>query len=140
VNMQVFGPSDENNVAVAKKFYEAVLIGDWEGVEKCIAKNVVVHEAEGLPYRGEHIGLHGLQSLLGTLAGYWDNMNIELNSLMAGSGVTVGLLIFTGRAKATGKDITMPIAEVSEFENGLISHIRPYYFDTKAMSDALGGA
>lgn len=63
-----------------------------------------------MPYRGEHVGLYGLRNLLGTLASYWDNMNIELKSLTVGSGFTVGLLIFTRRVKATGKDITMPIA------------------------------
>lgn len=34
MNKQIYGPSDEKNVAVAQRFYETVLIGDWEGVEK----------------------------------------------------------------------------------------------------------
>lgn len=133
-------PSDQANAAVAKKFYEAVLSSDWGGIEKCISKNFILEEAEGVPYRGFYHGLAGLKEVLGKLYDYWGNeLEIEINGITAGSGYVVSLITLSGRTnKATGKKFSMPLAEVSKFENNLIARISPYYWDTKALCDPLG--
>jgi hypothetical protein len=64
-------------------------------------------------------------------------LNIEVKAITSGDGYIVGILQFRGISKSTGKQISMPIAEISEFDNGLISSIRPVYRDTKTLSEAI---
>lgn len=129
---------DQKNAQVMRKFYGAIFASDWAGVEKVVTKNLMVYEADGLPYRGEYRGVEALKSLFARVVGYWDDLNIEIKAITSGGGYAVGVLQFSGTAKASGKKISMPIAEISEFENGLISSIKPVYWDTKTISEAIG--
>ena len=130
--------TDQSHRDTMKRFYEAIFIGDWPGVERCVVKDLVVFEAAGLPYRGQHHGTAGLQSLFAQVVGYWENLKIEPHGITAGDGYAVGLLQFSGTSKATGKKISMLIAEVTEFRDGLIASIKPVYWDTKTLVDAMG--
>lgn len=134
------GQSKENagRIKTARDFYQSILVtGDWDGVARCLVPDFTVYEAEGLPYGGTYRGIESLKSLLGTLSGHWDNLKIELRDIAAGDSVTVGVLQFSGRAKATGRELTFPIVEMLEFKGDLISTIRPVYWDTKTLSEAL---
>lgn len=127
-----------SNKATVQKFYQAIFSGDWAGVEKCLSSNFVVYEADGLPYGGKYHGIVELKELFGRVAGYWNDLKIESKGLTSGDGYVVGILEFSGTSKSTGKQVSMPIAEIVEFENGLISSIKPVYWDTKALCEAIG--
>lgn len=128
---------DKLHAQVMKRFYDAIFSNDWAGVEKVVSKNLIVYEADGLPYRGEYRGIDELKALFGRVVGYWDDLNIEVKAITSGDGYVVGVLQFSGVSKATGRKISMPIAEISEFENGLISSIKPVYWDTKTISETI---
>jgi ketosteroid isomerase-like protein len=128
---------DQANVAVMRRFYDAVFSGDWAGVEKQVSKNLLVREADGMPYRGEYHGIEGLKTVFAKVVSYWDNLNIEVKAITSGGGYVVGVLQFSGTSKSTGKKISMPIAEITRFDSGLISSIEPVYWDTKAICDAV---
>lgn len=128
---------DKLHAQVMKRFYDAIFSNDWAGVEKVVSKNLIVYEADGLPYRGEYCGIDELKALFGRVVGYWDDLNIEVKAITSGDGYVVGVLQFSGVSKATGRKISMPIAEISEFENGLISSIKPVYWDTKTISETI---
>jgi ketosteroid isomerase-like protein len=130
---------DKANAATMKHFYDAVFAGDWAGVGKLASKDLVVHEADGMPYRGTYHGIEGLMDVFGKVVGYWDDLNIEVKAITAGAGHVVGVLQFSGTSKSTGQKISMPIAEITEFDaQGLIASIKPVYWDTKAISEAVG--
>lgn len=128
---------DKANAETMQRFYGAIFANDWEGVEKVVSKNLTVYEADGLPYRGEYHGIGELKTLFAQVVGHWDDLNIEVKAITSGGGYVVGVLQFSGTSKATGKKISMPLAEITEFENGLISSIKPVYWDTKAISEAI---
>lgn len=129
---------DKVNTETMQRFYDAIFANDWEGVEKVVSKNLTVYEAEGLPYGGEYRGIAGLQGLFAQVVGYWNDLSIEIKAVTSGGGYVVGVLQFSGASKATGKKVSMPIAEIAEFENGLIASIKPIYWDTKTISEAIG--
>ena len=129
---------DQANLALVQKFYGAIFKGDWGGVEQCVSEDIVVYEAQGLPYGGEYHGIQALQELFAQVVSYWDDLNIEIKGVTAGDGYVVGVLQFSGSSKGTGQKISMPIAEISEFQNGRIASIKPVYWDTKTLSAALG--
>lgn len=129
---------DQANLAVVQAFYASIFIGDWAGVQKCLSKNFEVLEADSLPYGGRYVGLEALQGLFGQVVSYWDDLKIEPQGLTSGDGYVIGLLQFSGTSKRTGQKVSMPIAEVVDFEDGLISRIRPIYWDTKTLSEAIG--
>ena len=129
---------DQSNAVVMQKFYDAIFSGDWAGVAKVVSKNLTVYEADGLPYRGEYHGVEALKALFAKVQGYWEDLNIEVKAITCGGGYVVGVLQFSGTAKASGKKVSFPIAEISEFEDGLISSIKPVYWDTKLISELVG--
>lgn len=128
---------DKSNAEVMKRFYEAVFSGNWDGVAKTVSKDLIVYEADGLPYHGEYRGMAGLQEVFGKVVGYWDDLNIDIKGVTCGDGYVVGVLQFSGTSKSTGKKISMPIAEISEFKNDVIATIKPVYWDTKAIAVAV---
>jgi ketosteroid isomerase-like protein len=121
-----------------RKFYDAIFAGDWAGVEKCVSKKLIVYEADGLPYRGQYRGIEELKALFGQVVSYWSDLKFEVKGITGGDGYVVGVLEFGGTSKSTGRKISMPIAEVSEFEDGVIASIKPVYWDTKTIADAIG--
>jgi len=133
----VSAEQDKANAETMKRFYDAIFANDWEGVEQVVSKNLTVYEADGLPYRGEYRGIGELKALFARVLSYWNDLNIEVKAVTSGGGYVVGVLQFSGTSKATGKKISMPIAEISEFESGLISSIKPVYWDTKTISEVI---
>lgn len=130
---------DQANVSTLKAFYDAIFSNDWAAVERLVTSDLVVYEADGLPYRGEYHGLAALQSLFATVVSYWDDLKIEIQAITAGDGYAIGLLQFQGRSKTQGTAVSMPIAEVTQFKQGRISSIRPIYWDTWLVSQATAG-
>jgi ketosteroid isomerase-like protein len=129
---------DAANAAVMRQFYDAIFANDWAGVERHVVPDLVVYEADGMPYRGEYHGIEALKGLFAAVVGYWDDLKIDVKAITSGGGYVVGLLQFSGKSKSTGTEISMPIAEITEFRDGRISSIKPAYWDTKTISAAIG--
>lgn len=51
----------KENIEVVQKLFEAVERRDLAGVLAAYDENIVIREAEGLPYGGEYHGLEGAQ-------------------------------------------------------------------------------
>ncbi|SDA50882.1 Ketosteroid isomerase-related protein [Pseudomonas sp. NFACC15-1] len=130
---------DENiaNASTLRAFYDAIFTNDWAAVERVVAADLVVHEAEGLPYGGVYHGIDQLQSLFGQVVSYWDELKINVIAVTAGDSYAIGLLQFSGRSKARGVAVSMPVSEVTQFKDGRICSIRPIYWDTKLISEAV---
>lgn len=136
--VQTSPSTDQANRALVESFYGAIFSGDWAGVQKCLTSDFEVLEADSLPYAGRHVGLEALQALFGQVVSYWDDLKIEPHGITSGDGYVIGLLQFSGTGKKTGTKVSMLIAEVLDIQDGLIRRIRPVYWDTKALRDAMG--
>jgi ketosteroid isomerase-like protein len=105
-------------------------------MKKIMAKDAVYNQAEGLPYGGTYIGFDQLVTMFQKAQGYFD-LTIEKAPVYYTNPATNGVFIYFWihvKSKKSGKEISMPISEYYEVKDGLITHIRPYYFDTKTFS------
>jgi ketosteroid isomerase-like protein len=124
------------NLAVARQFIDAFEREDHAAVLGLLHPDLVVHEAESLPYPGDHRGLDGFAELLKTLLRNYELKFVSATLHDAGEAVVCEMTIrLTGRA--TGKTLEMPMLELYRFTDRRISDIDVYYKDTKAVADLL---
>jgi hypothetical protein len=134
-NLDTVGISEPERIAA--KYFECLFVTrDFATMKKIMAKDAVYNQAEGLPYGGTYIGFDELVKMFQKAGGYFD-LQIEKNPVYYTNPATNGVFIYFWikcKSKKSGKEISMPISEYYEVNNGLITHIRPYYFDTKSFS------
>ncbi|KRA31089.1 hypothetical protein ASD81_16520 [Nocardioides sp. Root614] len=119
------------------QFYNAALSKDLVAIAAILHPNVIVHEASSLPYGGAHEGRDNVLILLAML---FDGIPLELvvrsEVLISGSRAAAFLEVPFG-FDDSANPISMPVVETFVVEQGLITQIRPYYFDTAAIVEAL---
>lgn len=124
--------------ATAKQFYDGVLGGDWEKVVASVHPDFVVSQAAGLPYGGDYNGLEGLQAMFGELVTvYFEDAAFELIELFASEQHAIARFHISGKIRKSGKTFETELLELVKFHNGKISHIKPFYYDSKQISDLL---
>lgn len=132
------GQQEEQNRATTQKIYAAMFSGDMETVKGFAADDIMIHEAEGLPYGGLYRGPSGIDRLSRLIYETWDDMDFKLVEITAGGEYTVALMHFSAKGKKTGKSFSFPIAEAWRFKDGKAIEWRPFYFDTKKCGEVFG--
>jgi ketosteroid isomerase-like protein len=122
---------------VIEAFYAGALRGDVAAVSTVLHPDVVIQEPASLPYGGDHKGREAALALLGTLFAGVDRDAVVIEHLVCGDRAAAAMLSVPFRA-ATGPAATMLVCETFEVSDGLITRIRPYYFDTAALLAAMG--
>ena len=130
----------ETNVEIVKKIYELGGKGDMAGMIALLAPNIVVHEANGLPYGGVYHGHAGMGALFQKLVGILDHFRVLPEDFFVSGPVVIAKIRVVGRARATGQSIDMPVLEMWTLEKGLVTEIRPFYWDTAEFQKATVGA
>ena len=124
------------NFAVAQRFMDAFEQENHAVALGCLHPDLVVHEAENLPYPGDHRGLDGFAGLLRTLLRNYE-LKFVSGVLHDAGDVVVCEMTIRLIGRATGKAVDMPMIEVYRFTDGRISDIDVFYKDTKAVVDLL---
>lgn len=125
---------NENNLkAIVQAVYALAGAGDWEAAEHYLSEDLVIIEAENLPYAGHYLGRGALRELHGIVMAHWVDPVLEFHAMTAGDGHVVSLVTFHFTSRRSGRRLAMPLAEVFRIEAGQVTEIRPYYFDTRAM-------
>jgi ketosteroid isomerase-like protein len=117
---------------------------DFQGLAQAVlAPDIEVHEADGLPYGGRYRGAAGYADLFRKVSECWEHLpltdNIEQTVVAgpdSGSTLVVVLDSIRSRVRESGIVLDMPLVELLWISGGRISAIRPYYFDTTAISEA----
>ena len=121
------------NVDVARAFWDSVRAGDLDGAFSVLHPDVTLREAEGLPYGGTYRGRDGVASLAEKTFAVFEQEFREIEFIDGGDRVVARLdLVWT--ARATGKSFEVPIVDVYQFRDGLISDLDVYYKDSKAVA------
>ena len=119
--------------SVVERFYEGSLGNDLNILAEVLDPDVVVHEAPSLPFGGAHIGRTAVLGLMRTLrAGIDLDSVVREDVLVRGERAAAFLkvpFVLPGAADVQG----MPIVETFIVRDGLITEIRPYYFDTAGL-------
>jgi ketosteroid isomerase-like protein len=103
------------------------------------APDVVLHQAEALPYGGTWRGHEGLEAFFLAMSHAWEAFDMTEQEFLATGETAVVLTQVRARARATGHELGFPILQTIRFEEGRISEVRPFYWDTEAVAVACAG-
>ncbi|MER6958758.1 nuclear transport factor 2 family protein [Streptomyces sp. NPDC000618] len=118
----------ERNRDVVRRLYDSVMSGDLSGIAPLRSADYRLTQAPGHPVPGTRIGDDA--SAAGGLV--FSALGIEgltVQEIVAdGPYRVIGLVELFGK-DADGQPWTMPVAECFKVEDGVITDIRPYYWD-----------
>ncbi|MER5301856.1 nuclear transport factor 2 family protein [Streptomyces lasiicapitis] len=111
------------------------------------APDVVLHQADALPYGGTWRGHEGMERFFLAMSAAWTEFEIgEQRFLVAedggegggdGDGGTVVVRSeIRARARATGRELAFPILQTITIADGRITEVWPFYWDTAALAEA----
>jgi hypothetical protein len=126
----------ESTRAVVDAWYDAALRGDLAAITALLDPDVVIHEADSLPYGGEHVGRDAVLALLGTLFAGVDREAVVIEQIMCNDVAAAAMLQVPFKAP-DGTNAVVLVCETFEIRAGQIARVRPYYFDTAALLAAM---
>jgi ketosteroid isomerase-like protein len=100
------------------------------------APDVELHQADALPYGGVWRGHEGLEQFFLAMSRAWDVFEMVDQEFLASTSPLVVLTHVRARARTTGKELRFPILQTITVKDGRITEVRPFYWDTAAISDA----
>ena len=135
--MSDLGPSTEHHVtaatrAVVTAAYEAARASDMDAVVALLHPDVVLHEAASLPNGGTHRGLDNVLQALSYVYDTFDMGQLTVDEIIVDGERAIGLvnLVFRGREGGCA------VAESWRVHDGRIVEVRPFYWDTAAITGA----
>lgn len=122
---------------VAAEIYDAIQRGDYPAVAARLSPDVELVEAEGHPLPGRWSGRDQVLAALPEVMARVGMTGMTVERVVGDAERAVGLieLHLTDR---DGVSFMMPVAEVWTVVDGLVTSVRPYYFDTKVVADRCG--
>lgn len=126
-----------DKMKIAGDAYASFARGDLPGFFANFDENSLLIEAPSLPYGGDHRGPEGGTKALMQIGGAWTDIQYDLVDMVAGEKIVVAYGIFSATSRKSGKKVSMPLAEVWEFNGDKVKSVTPLYFDTAAAAEAL---
>ena len=100
------------------------------------AADVVLHQAESLPYGGIWRGHDGMERFFAAMSQAWEEFEMVEQEFLSTSGTAVVLTQVHARARATGRELDFPILQTIRVVDGRIAEVRPFYWDTAEIAAA----
>ncbi|WP_409182456.1 nuclear transport factor 2 family protein [Amycolatopsis sp. VS8301801F10] len=100
------------------------------------AEDVVLHQAEGLPFGGEWRGHSGMEEFFLAMSRAWESFEIGEQEFLALGATSVVRTQVRARTRATGRELEFPILQTLRIEDGRIAEVWPFYWDTAAIASA----
>jgi len=134
----------EKNMETVRRLFKAVEERDLAGLLEAYDKNIVIREAESLPYGGEFHGLEGAQRhALGALR-VWGNLQPPgertMNARFLDAGEDYVIVLWRQRGVSRdGENFDAPVVSVYKMGSGKIVESQMFHADTKALLQFLAG-
>jgi ketosteroid isomerase-like protein len=127
---------EERNLATAEALYAATGSDDWDAAEAMLSDDLVITEADTLPYAGVYRGKGGLRELYRkVLSSSLGGASIAVKGRTAGGNNVVYLL----ELELPDGGPPLELVEVFHFgPDGKVVEIKPFYFDSDAVNRACG--
>ncbi len=124
----------QSNKEKIEAMFAALAAGDIEKMKSYLHPDVVVTEADCLPYAGVYRGPDAYMELVNKLFEAWDDVDVSVKAMVEEGDIVISISELSGKNKA-GVAFTMPMAEVFYFTDGKLSEVRPYYYDTNKLAE-----
>ena len=102
------------------------------------ATDVVLYQAENLPYGGIWRGHAGMERFFTTMAAVWERFDIGEQIYLSETSPLVVSTRVRARARAGGGEIEFPILQTIVVADHRITEVRPFYWDTAAIRGVCG--
>ncbi len=126
----------EHNVQLMRRFTDAWNSRDIEVIIACCDPSIeldsVFAAVDGVVYHG-HDGLRAYQRDLGDAWG--EEIRAEVEALFDLGEHTLAFYVVHGRGHSSGTEVTMPIAIVARWRDGLMVYFKGYLHREDALSD-----
>jgi hypothetical protein len=115
---------------------------DFTPIASTVSSNFRLEQTPALPYAGTYIGPQGLQDWAKRMADYFDIVDVQSPEIFEreGSDKVVVLATVLFRVRATGEELVFPFAQAVtvDLEEGVMTELRPFYWDVAGLNKALG--
>ncbi|MDA3630473.1 nuclear transport factor 2 family protein [Saccharopolyspora sp. WRP15-2] len=112
---------------------------DFELIAEHFSPDVVLHQAEALPYGGIWRGHADLERFFIAMSRTWAVFEFVEQEFVASDEATGTAVVLTqvrARSRATGRELEFPILQTVTVQGGQIIEVRPFYWDTAAIAAA----
>ena len=125
----------EDNRRKIQKYYDALQVGKPAGVVEAWTAichpDAVLHEAASLPQGGRYEGMGRILEGMGRVAKYVaDPRGVIVDHIVVDGDNVVVLLRIPWKAPGREDVVEMAVSEWYRFTDGLITEIRPFFWDT----------
>lgn len=103
------------------------------------APDVVLWQADALPYGGNWHGHDGMERFFLAMSATWDRFELTEQVFLSDADPLVVLTQVNARSRGSGRELSFPILQTITVTDGLITEVRPFYWDTAAIADACSG-
>jgi ketosteroid isomerase-like protein len=111
-------------------------VASFDRLAPFFASDVVLHQAEALPYGGIWRGHDGMERFLLAMSQTWEAFEMVDQEFLSTAEPAVVLTHVHARARATGRELDFPILQTVRVVDGRITEVRPFYWDTAAIAAA----
>ena len=133
---------------ILNRFYDAERVymssppeqRDASAMRATLAPDIKLYQSPDLPYPGVYTGIDEFMKWGREMSTYFDKVEVHTTNVLEDGDIVVILGQLTLRARATGEEWTNPFCQVDKVdrEKGLITEIRPYYWDVARLNRAVG--
>lgn len=131
---------ETDNLKVTAQYYESFFkTKDFTAMAPLIEEGAIYTQAEGLPYGGTYVGFNEWIKMNTKSTEFFD-LQVEKDPVYFSDASKNEVIIYftiKGKAKKSGKTLSMPISEHIDLKNGKITAVRSFYFDTKQFAEFL---
>jgi len=113
---------------------------DFATLAPFFAPDVVLHQADALPYGGTWRGHEGMERFMVAMSRTWESFEMLEQTYLATGEPLVVLTQVAATARATGQQLEFPILQTVTVADARITDIRPFYWDTAAIASACSTA
>lgn len=142
--LQSVGVMSQQNIENIRRLFKAVEERDIAGVVAAYDPEIVISDAESLPYGGTYHGLEGARQHIEGAAQTWNHLqplaarNMDAVFLDAGDYVIV-LWRLRGLDTNSDRKLDLPVVSVYKMRGGKIIESQMFYADTVAILQFLEG-
>ncbi|OBF57180.1 nuclear transport factor 2 family protein [Mycolicibacterium monacense] len=137
--------ADQTRARLLRDMYEAEArclasggpgVADFSTLVPFFADDVILHQADSLPYGGTWRGHGGLERFFLAMSRTWSAFDMAGQRFLSTAETAVVHTDVHACARATGRRLEFPILQTIRFVGRRIAEVRPFYWDVAAIAAA----
>lgn len=104
-------------------------------LEPYFAPDVVLWQADSLPYGGIWRGHAGIEQFFVAMSTTWDRFDLTDQTFLSEANPLVVLTQVHARSRKSGEYLNFPMLQTITLREDRITEVRPFYWDTAAIAD-----